>query len=192
MTSRVPNVADELGIAPFSGVPKAKQPPDPATLGGRIKIIRLSLGMTQREFADEVGVTESQTVSNWERGQTPEPERLDAIVRVSGREEAWVKLGVEVAQGDAWVDASDADPQPLGRQGDMEWAADAADLDEGERADFMRERRYSGPPSTRPALYARALDFKGSARKIADRAEARDAPLRPGMMMLDDPPKRAR
>jgi transcriptional regulator with XRE-family HTH domain len=52
-------------------------------VGDKIKQLRLSLGLNQAEFAKRMGVTQA-TVSRWERGAMPEPEKLAQLAELTG------------------------------------------------------------------------------------------------------------
>jgi transcriptional regulator with XRE-family HTH domain len=53
-------------------------------VGGRLRTARRSVGLTQKQLADELGV-ESITVSRWERGATaPSLSRLRRIAELTG------------------------------------------------------------------------------------------------------------
>jgi transcriptional regulator with XRE-family HTH domain len=49
--------------------------------GQRLRAIRRELGWTQRELADEAGVT-ANTVARWERGERPIPRMLVSLLRL--------------------------------------------------------------------------------------------------------------
>lgn len=49
----------------------------------RIKLLRSRLGLTQNEFAEQLGVTQA-TVSRWESGAEPEQENLVALANLEG------------------------------------------------------------------------------------------------------------
>lgn len=59
-------------------------------LGRNIRRARLGAGLTQSALARAIGVTESQTVSNWERARfKPTDENLAAICQITGHALAW-------------------------------------------------------------------------------------------------------
>lgn len=59
-------------------------------LGRNIKAARLAKEWTQTELAAEIGVRESQTISNWERGQNaPHGDNLAALASVLGHDIGW-------------------------------------------------------------------------------------------------------
>lgn len=52
------------------------------TLGGKIRAIRLARGLTQTEFAEALGTTQS-TVTRWEAGSVPSGKMLQAIAALA-------------------------------------------------------------------------------------------------------------
>jgi transcriptional regulator with XRE-family HTH domain len=57
---------------------------DRGVVGGRLRTARRSVGLTQKQLADELGV-ESITVSRWERGVTsPSLPRLRRVAELTG------------------------------------------------------------------------------------------------------------
>lgn len=53
-------------------------------IGNRIKKLRMQRGISQQEFAAEIGIT-PQAVSRWECGMSlPEPSKLPAIANILG------------------------------------------------------------------------------------------------------------
>jgi transcriptional regulator with XRE-family HTH domain len=67
---------------------------DKNAVGARIKDLRLSLGMTQREFAAFVGLDTDQTVSRYENGVTaPGAEVLSQIETKTGTSSRYILYG---------------------------------------------------------------------------------------------------
>lgn len=61
-----------------------------ALIGRNIRVARLLAGKTQNDLAVDIGLRESQTVSNWERGLfKPSDENLAALCHVLRRDLAW-------------------------------------------------------------------------------------------------------
>lgn len=59
-------------------------------IGKRIRAAREELGLSQREFGERVGVSNAQTVSNWERGVSDVPRaRLLKIVEATRKPMAY-------------------------------------------------------------------------------------------------------
>jgi transcriptional regulator with XRE-family HTH domain len=52
-------------------------------VGDKIKQLRLSLGLNQAQFAKRMEVTQA-TVSRWERGAMPEPQKLSHLAELTG------------------------------------------------------------------------------------------------------------
>jgi transcriptional regulator with XRE-family HTH domain len=67
---------------------------DKAAVGLRVKDVRISLGMTQLEFARFVGVGTDQTDSRWENGETtPGAEVLSQIESKTGSSARYILYG---------------------------------------------------------------------------------------------------
>jgi DNA-binding XRE family transcriptional regulator len=58
-------------------LPRVRKPVQPIT-GAQIKTFRISLGMTQQQLADELGVIR-ESVNEWEKGKAPYPSNVDRI-----------------------------------------------------------------------------------------------------------------
>jgi transcriptional regulator with XRE-family HTH domain len=57
-----------------------------SSLGLTIRSIRNALGMTQAQFADALGYSRTETISDWERGvREPTSETLDQIAKLAGK-----------------------------------------------------------------------------------------------------------
>jgi DNA-binding transcriptional regulator YiaG len=54
----------------------------------RIKRVRRDLGLSQKEFADLVGVSE-RSVQHWESGKKPQPKALRRLAEVAKKPVAW-------------------------------------------------------------------------------------------------------
>ena len=86
-------------LSPFTiaGVAKEKsgqEKIDKAAVGERIRDLRISLGMTQLEFAAFVGVGTDQTVSRWESGLTqPAADILTNIENKTGQSPRYILHG---------------------------------------------------------------------------------------------------
>ncbi len=67
---------------------------DTSSLGQRIADVRHTMGLTQKDLADRVGVT-AQAVSKWERGSScPDISILDEVAQSLGVSVSYL-LGVE-------------------------------------------------------------------------------------------------
>jgi transcriptional regulator with XRE-family HTH domain len=74
----------------------APHDPTPLSIGDRIRQVRTDLNLTQRRFADLVGV-DPGAVSRWERGiSVPEHSRILLIANESGRPVSWFYAGENV------------------------------------------------------------------------------------------------
>lgn len=63
-------------------------------IGKRIKTIRESIGMNQKEFGQLIGMLRIPTISDWEKGKhKPSDRNIEKIANATGYEIAYIKYG---------------------------------------------------------------------------------------------------
>lgn len=71
-------------------------------VGANIRRQRLSMGMTQREFAAAINGLDTLAISRWERGVSlPRQENLQALAQVTGRKVSWFYRDAETEKASA-------------------------------------------------------------------------------------------
>ncbi len=75
----------------------------------RIKTLRKTLGLTQTEFANKLGIRQ-QSVGRWEHGENPHPSRIFQMCQTFGVNKTWLETGggeMFVKKDDAKVDEAE-------------------------------------------------------------------------------------
>ena len=72
--------------------------PDPATLGGRLRMRRKELGWTQTELAGMVGTSQA-VIQKIENGKSLRPRILEEIAEALGVKPSWLMFGVQEVGG---------------------------------------------------------------------------------------------
>lgn len=94
------------GIAGHMSSPKRQKVLTPDELRGfRLMNARKALGLTQRQIADQLGVSR-QTVVGWEKGAEIEESRMDDVSRAYRASKGWIRYN-----------AGDAPEALVGRSG---------------------------------------------------------------------------
>lgn len=126
-----------------------KAPTKPATVGDRLRILRLQHGLTQAQVADRL-FTDQTTVSSWERGKAaPSGAALAAVCMLFGVDRRSIELGerLDEAFPQSGVPLVAAESVPLGFDQDSlgKHAGGLVDLMDGQVSPV-------GPAALRKAL----------------------------------------
>lgn len=71
---------------------------DTSTLGGRIRTLRISKGLTGQELSEEMGVS-TATISQWEKNiNRPTPQNIEKLATVLEVEKSYILLGDKYVQ----------------------------------------------------------------------------------------------
>ena len=141
------------------------------TIGDRIKTVRA--GMTQREFADSLGIT-AQAVINYEKhGRTPRREVLNKISDVCGVSVDWLLTGADKGGGTGEDEKAKRLP---GSRFEVREDAQPIEISQPEKMERLPGSRLAAA-ATSPDLLPRLLtaldDNAALLREIADLREAR-------------------
>lgn len=158
---------------------------DTVELGRRVRERREQLGLVQTDLAEAVGVR-GLAISELELGKTANPmtKTVAAIARRLGVTVDYLLYGYD----EATIDESSGDSVATTYDQDVEWAAEQAGLDDGEKVRLAGVQRMIGRPA-RSLLLTNAEAIRAErAGKLQSTPPLKPRTLPPGAMKM--PPKK--